>query len=121
MKKFISTLLALVCVFGLCGCNADKGNAPNDDVTNDNTYIVMEVTESSLLVAEIGENGKAIEAKQYSVPNWFYPSTEIKVDYEISITHNGSILETFPMQFGEIYKMEYYDKEVGLLTTVIPD
>ena len=121
MKKFISTLLALVCVFGLCGCNADKGNAPNDDVTNDNTYIVMEVTESSLLVAEIGENGKAIESKQYSVPNWFYPSTEIKVDYEISITHNGSILETFPMQFGEIYKMEYYDKEVGLLTTVIPD
>ena len=121
MQKLIALVLVMVCVLAFGGCNADKGNTPNEDATNNNTYIVMEVTENNLVVAEIGENGKAIESKQYSVPNWFYPSTEIKVGSEISITHNGSILETFPMQFGEIYKMEYYDKEVGLLTTVIPE
>ena len=121
MKKFISTLLALVCVFGLCGCNADRGNTPNDDVTNDNTYIVMEVTESNLLVAEIGENGKAVEAKQYSVPNWFYPSTEIEEGYKITIKHSGVVQETFPMQFAEINSMEYWDKKTGLSTVVIAD
>ncbi len=121
MKKFISIVLALVCVLGLCGCNANKGDTPNDDVTNSNTYIVMDVTESILLVAEIEENGKGIETRKYSVPNWFHPSTEIEVDYKISITHSGLIQETFPMQFVEIYKMEYYDKETGLSTVVIPD
>lgn len=121
MKKIIALVLALVCVLALIGCNADKCGTPSDHTEHNYTFIVMEVTESNLLLAEIGENGKGIETRQYSVPNWFHPSTEIKVDYKISITHSGSILETFPMQFAEIYKMEYYDKETGLSTVVIPD
>ena len=121
MKKFLLIVLALVCVLGVCGCNSNRGNTPNDDVTNDNTYIVMEVTESNLLVAEIGENGKAVEAKQYSVPNWFYPSTEIEEGYKITIKHSGVVQETFPMQFSEINSMEYWDKKTGLSTVVITD
>ena len=121
MKKLIALVLVLVCVLGLVGCNAGQCGTPSDPTEHHYTFIVMEVTESNLIVAEIGENGKAVETRQYSVPNWFHPSTEIKVDYEISITHSGSILETFPMQFGEIYKMEYWDKETGLSTVVIAD
>ena len=121
MKKLMALVLVLVCNLGLVGCRADKCGTPNDDVNNSYTYIVMDVTENNLLVAEIGEDGNAVETRQYSVPNWFHPSTEIEVDYKITITHSGSILETFPMQFAEIYKMEYYDKEAGLSTVVIPD
>jgi len=121
MKKLIAFVLAVVSVLGIVGCNNDKCGTPSDNTEHNYTFIVMETTESNLLVAEIGENGKAIETKQYSVPNWFYPSTDIKVDYKISITHSGSIQETFPMQFAEIYKMEYYNNETGLITTVIPD
>ena len=119
MKKIIALILALVCVLALVGCNKQKSNG-NDTTTDANTYIVMEATESNLLVAEIGEDGKAIEAKQYRVPNEFQ-SSNITMGDIIKIEHNGDILETFPMQFGKIYSMEYQDKETGLGEAVIID
>ena len=112
MKKLTTLVLALLCVFALVGCNKQNDTSPNPD-----TYIVMEVTESSLLVAEIGEDGKAIEAKQYRVPNEFH-STNIAVGDRIKIEHDGQILETFPMQFGRIFSMEYQDKQTGLNVVV---
>ena len=115
MKKLIAIVLALVCVLGMVGCNKQ-----NDTSSNPDTYIVMEVTESSLLVAEIGENGKAIEAKQYRVSNEFH-STNIAVGDRIKIEHDGQILETFPMQFGRIFSMEYQDKQTGLNVVVHVD
>lgn len=121
MKKLITAVLAFVFVFSLIGCSTDKRGSLKDDVTDEYTFIVMEVTESKLLLAEIGANGKGIETRQYSVPNWFYPSTEIKEGYKITIKHSGAITETFPIQLAEIYSMEYRDRETGLSTVVIPD
>ena len=115
MKKFITLVLALLCVLGLVGCKTDEqGSLDNDDVTGEFTFIVIEASESHLLVAEIGENGKAIKAKQYSVPNVFHPNTEIVARDKVVIHHNGVILETFPMQFEHISSMEYYDHKTGL-------
>ena len=115
MKKLITLVLALICVLGLVGCKTDKqGNLDNDDVTGEFTFIVMEASESHLLVAEIGEDGKAIKTKQYSVPNVFHPNAEIVVGDKVVIHHNGVILETFPMQFGHINSMEYYDHKTDL-------
>ena len=114
MKKIIALVLALVCVLCLVGCNADKqGELENDDVTDGFTFIVIEASKEHLLVAEIGENGKAVEAKQYSVPNVFH-SDKIAVGEKIIIQHSDVILETFPMQFGRIYSIERYDPETGL-------
>ena len=116
MKKLLALVMVLVCVLALVGCNKQKSNE-NDTTPNPDTYIVMEVTESNLLVAEIDEDGKAIEAKQYSVPNEFH-SSNIAVGDRIKIEHNGEILETFPMQFGRIFSMEYQDKDTGLNVVV---
>ena len=116
MKKLIAAILAFVFVFSLIGCSSDRRGTPNDEIDYC-TFIVMEVTESNLLVAEIAEDGKAIEAKQYSVPNEFH-SSNITVGDRIKIEHNGEILETFPMQFGRIFSMEYQDKETCLNVVV---
>ena len=116
MKKLIAAILAFVFVFSLIGCSSDRRGTPNDEIDYC-TFIVMEVTESNLLVAEIDEDGKAIEAKQYSVPNEFH-SSNIAVGDRIKIEHNGEILETFPMKFGKIFSMEYQDKETGLNVVV---
>ena len=114
MKKAMALVLASICVLGLIGCKKDKqGNLDNDDVTGEFTFIVMEVSKSHLLVAEIGEDGKAMKTKQYSVPNVFYPDNEIVVGDKVAIHHDGVILETFPMQFGDISSMEYYDRKTG--------
>ena len=116
MKKLIAAVLAFVFVFSLIGCSSDRRGTPNDEIDYC-TFIVMEVTESNLLVSEIDEDGKAIEAKQYRVPNEFH-SSNIAVGDRIKIEHNGEILETFPMQFGRIFSMEYQDKETGLNVVV---
>ena len=119
MKKIIAFVLALVCILSFVGCNKQKSTG-NITTPNSDTYMVMEVKESVLLVAEIGEDGKAVESKQYSVPNEFH-SSNIAVGDKIKIEHNGEILETFPMQFARIHSMEYIDTGTGLATTVIID
>ncbi len=93
--------------------NSNTSNG-HDSSPNPYAYIVIEVSETNLLVAEIGEDGKAIEEKQYSIPNVFHPSNKIVVGDQVIINHNGKIRETFPMQFGQIYSMEYYNHETGL-------
>ena len=121
MKKLIALILVFVCLLGLVGCGAGKRGDENDAVRDSNSYIVLEATESTLLVAAVGEDGKALKSMQYSVPNWFEPSTEIKAGYELIIKHNGVVRETFPMQFDKIYSMEYWDRESGLSTVVTVD
>ena len=121
MKRICWIMLAaMFCLSAFWGCN-QKPNGSTDDEISCETFIVLEVSESNILVAEIGADGTAIDTKQYSVPNWFNPSTDIKVDDKITIYHNGEVLETYPVQFAEIQKMEYDDKETGLSVVVIAD
>ena len=117
MKKLIALVLVLVCVLSLVGCSEHQPNG-HDTAPHPDAYIVIEVSETNLLVAEIGEDGKAIEEKQYSVPNVFHPSNKIVVGDQVIINHNGKVKETFPVQFGQIYSMEYYNHETGLNTVV---
>lgn len=121
MKRIFLTILAvMLCLSAFSGCNQKPKGTPNDEISY-GTFIVLEVSESNILVAEIGSDGTAIDTKQYSVPNWFNPSTDIKVDDKITIYHNGEVLETYPMQFAEIQKMQYDDKETGRSVVVIAD
>ena len=146
MKKIVVLILVFIMVLTTFGCNKSDINADSESkdsssseknstkkaekelvsdeeetTTVSKNYIVLQATDTNLIVADIGEDGKAIESMQYSVPNWFHPSTEIEVGYEITIKHNNIVLETFPMMFAEIYTMEYYDKDTGLGVTVIAD
>ena len=132
MKKLAACLLLLVYLLGLAACSA-KGDptagTPGKDITEslppeDKTaypYVVEEITESTLLVVELDAYGNAIEGKQYSVPNLFYPSNKLAIGDRIAINHNGMILETFPMQFGQIYSMEYHDEETDCSIVVTMD
>ena len=114
MKKLTALILAFACTLCIAGC---KNDAPMEG-----TFVVTEVTQESLLMTEIGTDGKAIEAQQYRVPNWFYSSEHnVKVGDEIKITHNGKIREIYPMEFEKIIQMEYDDRETGLCVTVIAD
>lgn len=113
-------VLILMSLLFLAGCGSGRNSKENGKIQDD-TYLVMEATEKYLLVAEMDRKGNAIENAQYSVPNWFYPSTEIKAGYKIRIIHTDEIAETFPMQFAEISFMEYYDRELGLVTSVGSD
>ena len=115
MKKFLALILLAFFILSMSACVYPEST----DVSE--KYIVLESTDTYLLVALIGEDGNTIEMMQYSVPNLFYPSINIKAGDVITINHNGVALETYPMQFGQIYSMEYRDRETGHTTTVSPD
>ena len=74
-----------------------------------------------MIVAKIGEDGSAVESMKYSVSNLFYPKTQIEAGDIITIKHGDEILETYPMQFGKIYQMEYYNEKTGERVSVIID
>lgn len=117
MKKIIALALLILFALGASACLS-----PNPAETSvSEEYIVLEATDTYLLVAQINDDDKIIEMTQYSVPNLFYPSVEIKAWDVITITHNGESLETYPMQFAKIYSMEYRNKETGHITVVSPD
>ena len=124
MKRILLFLLVLVLGIGILGCGASDKNAETDDGTSQKPsvyteeYIVIEATENRLLVAEIGQDGEVNELMQYSTPNYFHSENEIAVGQKITISHNGEILESYPMQFAKIYSMRYHDSETGLNVVV---
>ena len=111
MKKLIALFLVALFLF-MIGCS-DKA------ITED--FVVLDASESYLLVAKIGEDGQVMENMQYSVPNYFDAATDIQAGNEITIKHNGISLETYPMQFAEIYQMVHFDEEGEKTATVTPD
>ena len=117
MKKIIALVLLVLFALSTSACLSPE---PSETSVSED-YIVLEATDTYLLVAQIGDDSKVIEAMQYSVTNLFYPSVEIKAGDVITIKHNGIALETYPMQFAKIYSMEYRDKETGQTTIVSPD
>ena len=120
MKQTILTILALLtCFVVLSGCDFMPKGTPHDEITHE-TFIVLEVSDSSLLLASIGQDGIAIDTAQYRVPNLFAPNTQIQVNDKIKVEHNGEILESYPMQFSKIYKMEHIDAS-GIGTSIIVD
>ena len=131
MKKFLSLLLLTMLVLNFAACaenitkkddavpGASDGSDGNEKT--ENAYIVLEVTDSSLIVADIGQDGKAVEGSQYSVSNLFSPQIQITVGDKIEIEHNGQIMESFPSQFSKIYKMRYRNPETGKTVEVIVD
>lgn len=139
MKKMLCFLITLtICLFVFAGCNTNNNNDvesgneeiknPNilsnsDDHDDDKQYwvmIVTEVDETNFVVAEIGENGNALATRGYKVPNWFEGTTvEIKVGDKITVVHNGEVTDTDPIEFAEIYELQYKDSD-GCVTSVIP-
>ena len=111
MKKLIALFLVALFLF-MVGCS-DKA------ITED--FVVLDASESYLLVAKIGEDGQVMENMQYSVQNYFEGRIDIKTGDKITIKHNGISLETYPMQFAEIYQMVHFDEEGEKTATVTPD
>ena len=117
MKKIIALALLVLVVLSTSACLYPE---PSETSVSED-YIVLEATDTYLLVVQIGDDAETIETMQYTAPNLFYPSVQIKAGEIVTIKHNEEILETYPMQFAKIYSMEYSNKETGHTTMVYPD
>lgn len=139
MKRIYLMILSLIiCLLVFVGCNTTTNNnedieSEDDGVKNSNivsnegdkekqysSFIITDITDSNLIVAEIGEDGNALVTRQYKIPNWFDGTdVKIKIGDKITVVHNGEVTETEPTEFAEIYQMEYEDSH-GCTICVIP-
>ena len=117
MKRYVALAMALICALCLMGCSILNMPGYEND-TYSGTYVVLEASSTSLIVAEVADDGEVNELNKYSVPNAFSPSYEIVEGTVIEIKHNGIALETYPMQFAVIYSMTYHNNELGYDVTV---
>ena len=113
MKKLAAFVLALVCLLGLSACDPNSGK--NFDVPDDLYQFgakILEIHDDYFLVApnEGTTERDSTDKIEVSTRN-ADRSVEWKVGDYALITYNGEILETYPGQLGQVYKVEKLELE----------
>ena len=120
MKKLLLLIFAVIFTLLLVGCSI-LDLLSGQSTAYSAEYVILEVTDSTLLIADIDSDGNASEWSRYTAKNLFYPTYEIAVGDTVTIKHNGQILESYPMQFSKVYSMTYHCSETGEDITVRTD
>ena len=117
MKKLLLLIFAVIFTLLLVGCSIPD-LLSGQSTAYSAEYVILEVTDSTLLIADIDADGNVSEWSRYTAKNLFYPTYEIAVGDTVTIKHNGQILESYPMQFSKVYSMTYHCSETGEDITV---
>ena len=97
MKKLIALVLALVCAFGMVGCN---NRSMNYIISNEPsiTGIVKETNENAILI----ENDNDEYWVSLNVENKD-SVTNFNIGDEVVVYYDGNIAESYPMQINTVY------------------
>ena len=101
-KTFIIIIMIAIMIICMTSCSNNK--------PLDNSSDVKDPVVTLLVITEIRENvliGVSNEqSARFSIPNWF-KEYNVQPNEIIKVWHSGIFLETWPMQFGDIFSMEY--------------
>ena len=108
MKKLIALMLVLVCVISLVACD-NKSGKDFDKVEDKHQFeaTILEIYEGSFLVkpadgtTELNSSDKIVASTQNADK-----SIEWKVGDLVLITYSGEILESYPAQLHQVYKID---------------
>ena len=102
MRKYITLVLALVCVLGLIGC---AKNDPTESTVFRAT--ILEISNQTLLVEPVEGSQELKSSDQIRLPiKNMSPSPVPKVGDIIEITYNGELAESYPAEINEVYNVE---------------
>ncbi len=112
MKKksfWLCAILLIVVIGAACSCSSELSASKNQlDEYAEKGYFeakVIEVTENNLLVEPLEGYSERRSSDLFSVPNFFNEEKPLNVGDEITIHHDGTIMETYPARLGKIYRM----------------
>ena len=97
MKRVITLVLILVCIFVLSGC---KNRSMDDIIENEAniTGIVKETNDNSILIEnETGEYFVSLDVENED------SMTNFNINDEVVVYYDGDIAETYPMQINTVY------------------
>ena len=99
MRKYITIILASICVLSLIGCGESSSSTFK--------AIILEITDNSYLVEPVEGSNELRSADQImiSMKN-LDPSLEPEVGDVIKIKYRGAIMETYPAQIGDVINIK---------------
>ena len=108
MKKLIILVSFLICAVFLVACEGKTGK--DHDLPEDMYQFeakILEVHEGFFLVEPSADSQESKSSSQITVSRQNAdPDLEWKVGDTILITYDGQIMETYPAQLGQVYKIE---------------
>ena len=116
MKKLIAVFLAMVFALSLIGCDS-RNDVPFDETGAFFVGKVLEIHESTMLVevtytGNCGvSEGSQVNVSTDKIVGVINNDSSFVTDNYVRVEFDGSIMETYPLQLGEIYKIDVTDEE----------
>ncbi len=108
MKRFMAFVLAWIAVLGLAACDHKSGKDFDPAETFSFHAAVLEVHDSYLLVEPSADSNESKSADKIQVSlkdktsSWPMPA----VGDFVNIVYDGNLMETYPAQLGNVYRIE---------------
>lgn len=100
MKKFKLIIIGVLLVCSLTACKKQGDSTQTAEVFE---AVVLEVSDNSILVEPVTGSPELNSSDQFNIPG--EDGMELHVGDKVEIEYNGGILETYPAQLGEVYKI----------------
>lgn len=86
----------------------DQAEVTDDEIKEEKIkdhFVVEKVNEDGYTIADIENNDN-----KYIISKKDAKNMDLVIEDELEITHNGVVMESYPAQFGKIFKVVKYDK-----------
>lgn len=100
MKKFKLFVISALLLCSLSACKKQEDSTQAVEVFE---AVVLEVSANSILVEPVTGSPELNSSDQFNIPG--EDGMELYVGDKVEIEYNGEILETYPAQLGEVYKI----------------
>lgn len=102
MKKLLSIILVIVCIFSIvaCGKKEEKPFFVSKVIEISDTTILLEVTNNGN--CSINEGGQVVIPLD-KIAGVISENKDFVINNYLTVEFNGVVLETYPMQLDEIY------------------
>lgn len=101
MKKNKLIIIGVLLVCSLSACKKQEDSTQTAEVFE---AVILEVSDNSILVEPVTGSPELNSSEQFNIPG--EDGMELHVGDKVEIEYNGEILETYPAQLGEVYKIK---------------
>ena len=104
-SKWILAVIMMTFLIAACGKTEDPIILPEQEEPITMTFqaVVLEVSDLSILVMPVEGSAELDSSDRFSIPN--KEGIELQAGDMIEIEYDGSIMESYPAQLGEVYKI----------------
>ncbi|MDE7267103.1 MAG: hypothetical protein K2N89_06535 [Lachnospiraceae bacterium] len=104
-SKLFLTVIMVIFLFTACGKTEDPIILPEQEelVTATFQAVVLESSDTSILAEPMEGSFESASSDQFSIPN--KEGIQLQAGDVIEIEYDGSIMESYPAQLGEVYRI----------------